>query len=86
MFLKIHCKESQQHCTSNLCRKIEDVKTVQKETTKEMKSVGRFMSKIEEQHVTDVILRKTFMERLEKINEIQQKVVQEVAILKKSKV
>ena len=84
--LRTHCEKSQQNCTTNLCRKIAEIKQAQATSTKELRGIAVFMARIEEQHKTDVIIRKGFIERLEKINEIQLDIIQEVAILKKSKV
>ena len=84
--LRSHCESSQQKCTAHLCHKIKEIKDTQDVSTAELKVITVFMARIEEQHKTDVILRKSFVERLERVSEIQHDMIQEVAILKKSKV
>lgn len=84
--LKEHCESSQRKCTTHLCQKIDGIRETQKTAETELKAITIFMATITEQHKTDVILRKSFVERLERISEIQHDMIQEVAILKKSKV
>ena len=88
--LKEHCRDSQTKCTDSVCRKLAEVKDGQ---TSMARKIDDFLKENAKKSLRDEALHSALVtqmaaaqKQLEIVSNIQREVVQEVSILKKSKV